>query len=506
MATAGASAARRAPGRAVIGALLIVAGSRLAIWGFPQFSDEIGYRFVAEQWHDGLGSLYGAYWVDRPPLLMELFALAAPIGATGVRLAGLVASVMVVLTAAGAAGAIAGPRARAGAALVAAVLIASPLSGSTEVDGELLALPFATGGIWAWIAASKRADARTSSALAMLAGGLGIAALLVKQNFADVAVFAAVSLVVSPPRHRLRLIAHAAGGALVVTVGVLAAAWQRGTSPLGAFDAMYPFRVEAGKVLSRNAPPSVPERLHEMLAMAAGSVLPVMVLIAALLLLRRHRSSEWRAERWWVALGVVVAFDVASIALGGNYWPHYLVQLIGPLAVLAGVCCESLAGWVGVSLIGAMSAVGGVALAVTTTHASVNPGTTVGSAIGAAARPGDTVTALYGEPALNASSGLSSPYPYLWSLPTKVRDPQLALLEATLAGPDAPTWLVVVRKVPTWGVPTAQTARMLDRRYRPIERICGMTIYLQRGVDRPKPDDACHPPATAITRLAEIVR
>lgn len=487
-------------------AATVAAVSRLVLWTVPQLSDESGYRFVAAQWHRGLGSLYGAYWVDRPPLLLELFAAASPAGATGVRALGLVASVMIVITAAGGAGSIAGPRARALAAFVAALLVASPLSGSAEVDGELLALPFVLGGIWAWVAATRQAENRSSAAVAALAGALATAALLVKQNFADVAVFAAASLVVVPAARRLRLIAAGVAGALLTAASVLAVAWQRGSSPLAVFDAMYPFRLKAGALLSRAEPLNAVERLHDMLRMSAGSVVPVAVVVLLLIVLRRRDAESSGAGRWWVALLAVGAFDVLSIAFGGNYWPHYLVQLVGPLAVLAGVCGRTLSARLDALALVALAGVGAVALAMTAMHPLDNPGTIVGSSIRRAADPGDTVTALYGQPGINATSGLRSPYPYLWSLPAKVRDSNLTLLEATLSGPQAPTWVVVVRTVQTWGVPTAATQETLDRDYVPVQRICGMTVYLHRGVARQRPSGGCARPESAVAELRELIR
>src|SRR5207244_1601306 len=43
--------------------------------GRPLSPDEAGYLIVGGQWSPG-SSLYGAYWVDRPPLLIALFGLA----------------------------------------------------------------------------------------------------------------------------------------------------------------------------------------------------------------------------------------------------------------------------------------------------------------------------------------------------------------------------------------------------------------------------------------------
>ena len=43
----------------------------------------------------------------------------------------------------------------------------------------------------------------------------------------------------------------------------------------------------------------------------------------------------------------------------------------------------------------------------------------VGTSIAKVASPRDTIVTLYGHAEVTRASGLSSPYPYLWSLPTK---------------------------------------------------------------------------------------
>ena len=53
-------------------------GLRLPYIGFPLGTDEGGVAFIAKAWGTGHGSLYGAYWLDRPPLLVALYKLAVP--------------------------------------------------------------------------------------------------------------------------------------------------------------------------------------------------------------------------------------------------------------------------------------------------------------------------------------------------------------------------------------------------------------------------------------------
>ena len=120
----------------------------------------------------------------------------------------------------------------------------------------------------------------------------------------------------------------------------------------------------------------------------------------------------------------------------------------------------------------------------------VNPpstGSDVGRTIAASAAPGDTIVTAYGHADLVGSSGLSSPYRYLWSLPVRTLDPQLHELNRVLSGTDAPTWFVTWNRVHSWGLDSTAVRETLGRDYRPVDRICGHTVYLRNGVTRPEP-------------------
>src|SRR3954468_2286531 len=53
---------------------------RLLMIAAPVTPDEAGFLVVASQWHVGGTSLYGNYWVDRPPVLIGIFRLAGLLG------------------------------------------------------------------------------------------------------------------------------------------------------------------------------------------------------------------------------------------------------------------------------------------------------------------------------------------------------------------------------------------------------------------------------------------
>ena len=182
-------------------------------------------------------------------------------------------------------------------------------------------------------------------------------------------------------------------------------------------------------------------------------------------------------------------FDVASIALGGSYWNHYLVQLVVPVAVLSGLLVASRQPAARTVLVAvALAAVTAVGVYVTGSHTTA--GTSVGEAVGDVAAPQDTIVTTWGHADVTRASGLSSPYPYLWSLPARTLDPNLVDLRALLAGPRAPTWFVRgAASAPGTSTATAPSPPgCWPRTTTRWPRSSGHTIYLHRGVERAVPD------------------
>ena len=322
-----------------------------------------------------------------------------------------------------------------------------------------------------------------------LAGAATVAALLVKQNIADVAVFACVALLVAwrqgevtTPRF-LRSLLAAAVGALACTG--LVAGWTvlHGTSLRGVFDAMYPFRIQAAHVMAASDRTNANARLSvlaESWVLSGGAV--IMALVVWAFFARRLRGPV----AW--ALATLLVFDVASVLLGGSYWSHYLIQLVVPVAVISGLLVARRQLVVRIVL-GATVVAAVVALAVTLGAPQTTRGSMVGRAIGHSAAPRDTIITTWGHADINRAAGLTSPYPYLWSLPARTLDPRLTALDRVLAGPQAPTWFVSWGRLGTLSSGGGQrtTAQLLHDRYRPVAHYGSHTIYLHRGVQRPVP-------------------
>src|SRR5262245_48722142 len=76
---------------------VVVAVLRWPYFGKPMSPDEGGYLLVGSQWSAG-ASLYGNFWVDRPPGLMMIFEVAARAGGlVPLRLIGMSAAIISVV-------------------------------------------------------------------------------------------------------------------------------------------------------------------------------------------------------------------------------------------------------------------------------------------------------------------------------------------------------------------------------------------------------------------------
>lgn len=477
--------------------LVLAAAVSVAAWlpflHRPLTPDESGFLLLGRHWAPGT-SLYGDYWVDRPPLLIWLFSWAGRLGPAAVSSVGLTAPTVKLLgaMASGAAVVLSGvlavqvaPQARwarRSAVVVAVALLSDPLLGMPETDGEVLAVPLVLLGLACLVGAMRTSGRRRAVLLTAVAGSAAMAAALVKQNVVDVFVFALVLLVVSRgrvPDLGRRVAAFTVGSAAMLGVA-LTASWLRGTSPAGLWDAIVVFRAQAAHVISTSASVATPQRMSHLVLAALGSGAALLLAATAghalLRVVRDRRPADvgtaQRPRRGalvlvWPTLAMVV-WEVTAVALGGSYWLHYLTGLVPGLVVLVALARPH--GWWRVALTGCVAYVAAAGVVVwaheATAPSSVSSEASVAAYLRGHARGGDGVVVTFGHPDIVAASGLHSPYEHLWSLPVRVRDPRLEELEQVLAGPAAPRWVVVSgESIDSWGVDAQQAQRYLQRHY-----------------------------------------
>lgn len=463
-------------------ALALMIGIRLLFLREPVGRDEAGFLMVGDGWSRGGSSLYGEYWVDRPPLLIWIMELAGD--ATVLRLIGLLSTVLMVLGVARAAHLARGPAAARWAAGTGALFGVAHWFGVPRTNGEMLSVAFVAWGIALAVQAWTRPGPR-SWLLALGAGALAACAGLVKQTIADGLVFAVVLAVATAwgrpdlRRHAVTVVAWGAAGAVTTLAIALAAAAARGTSPADLFDALVTFRADAGEVIRTSASGATTDRLWVLLGTWLVSGL------AAIAALTAWHGARRRDPVVLATLAVIVFVSGAAI-LGGSYWAHYLFQLVPASSLAVGLLADQVRPRLRtlVASLVVAATLGNLVWALASPPSDGVEADVVGAWMKESARPSDTAVVAYGQPNVLAAAEMSSPYPYLWSLPVRTLDPDLTRLSEVMAGDDRPEWFVDWSGVRSWGVDPTRIQLQLSRSYVKVAEICGRAVYLAAGEQR----------------------
>ncbi len=319
----------------VAGFVLLAAALRAPFIGLFPYPDEAGLLIVAAHWRDEGPQLYGHLFVDRPPGLLLFYAAADALG--GIEAARWLGLVLVggLVVASGRVGwLLGGRRGATWTAAAAAALACTPATGALEVNAELIGVPLiVAAAAFALDAVRRDHSPRRRAGLLVAAGIAAGLAPTVKQNLVDGLVFVVVLVALEAWSGRWGLRRTAAAGGLVGAGAVLPWAvilgWFVADGP-GAtvlWDALVGFRIEAGRVMASDPYAAVTERLTQLPLLATVSGLVLLLIVAGWLLRRRL------GQPVVVATGALLATELAGLALGGNYWAHYLIALI-PAAVL----------------------------------------------------------------------------------------------------------------------------------------------------------------------------
>jgi hypothetical protein len=445
------------------------------------YADEGGLLVVADHWHTGGPFLYGSFFVDRPPVLLAFFRLAAVVGGLdALRLLGLVL-VLASVTCAGRAGQLLGGT-RGGVAV--AALLADPRIVAREIDAEMVGVPLVLLAALLALEALRRTAPATRTGLLVAAGTAGGTALLVKQNLVDGLVVAIVLVVgTAVGRAGERRTAGRAGWVLLGAMVPLgsAVAWSTtSTGPHGLWYAMYGFRIAGSSSLFGSTSPAQLARLQELGRASLFSGMAVLLVVSLGVLLRR------RPDAVTIALVAMLATEVAGAAAGGYYWLHYLMGLVPATTLLAaraaGRVRRPLLVGVVVAATLASTVVAVVQDAWDRTPADRTEVGALASWLQHAARPGDSAVVLYGEASVFEATGLRPAYPFLWTLPQRVLDPHLTRLVHTLGHRAGPRFVVVRMPLDAWGQdPHGRVGRALTEHYRPAAHVGGDMIYVRRG-------------------------
>lgn len=319
---------------AVLGVLAVVTVAGLLRWPIadvPLERDEGEYAYIAQRWLAGAVPYRDAF-DQKPPGVFA--AYAAAIAAMGPSVAAIhwgtqvyTLATLGVIYLAGRS--LFGPRAGLAAALVAAFLTTDRcVLGNAANTETFMILPMTAGFL-----AAVRAARTGSAAWAAAAGACGTLALLCKQVALPNVAFHGLILLGHPRRFRLAAAYVAAGAVSVVPV----VAYFMSAGAVREFvDCVVGHNIDYVQTVAWYHYPFFFTRTFLPIAVAW---LPVLILT---LVGSRTATVEGQASLrlagWWLLA------SCAGVAIGGYFRPHYYIQAIPPLAVLAGHGAAVLAG------------------------------------------------------------------------------------------------------------------------------------------------------------------
>lgn len=492
--------------RFLLGALGVALLLRFEGLLWPLKPDESGFLLVSRSWHPQPESLYGFFFVDRPPVLIGLFRLADVIGGQYAPRVPAALLVLLLVYAAYRTGLLLGGTGVARWTAVAAVA----LTGQPDLElwaakSESLGVPLVTVSCWLSLEALHATPGRRRNLYALAAGVTGALALGMKQNLIGGAVFGLVLLGVALRTRRLtiaeaRVVAGSAiAGFALPLVGVVVWALAAGVALPTLWDTLFGFRGQALSVIRQGHLDAPGARLEQLvvLSVITGAA------VALLWFLAGFRSALRSHPEAALAALVMGSLDLLGLALGGSYWEPYLTALFPGVILAVAIASSTGTAWVrrGARMIVAASAASLVVYGAGWTVGHLDGSTTpraeyVGAAVKQSAEPGDTIVVLYGRADIVLASGLSSPYEHLWSLPARTLDPELEGLRTLLTGDAAPTWVVAWLTPNSWDIDHDGKLRaVLEANYAEVGEVCDAPVLLRRGLDRAAlPQVDCHRP------------
>jgi len=451
---------------------------RLHFLDVPLNTDEGGFAAIARLWREGF-TLYGnVAWVDRPQGLLVLYRLAGLADSDqAIRALAIGASLVTLVAIAAAAWAVAGRAPAVAAAGLYAVLSPAPHLEGFTANGELLSGALAASGAAFALWWTVRRHLALLVAAALLAG----CAPLVKQSAIDGAAVVAAAAIVVADRRLRNLVVTAVVGLLPAGLAALHAA----TATAGLSDWWYAivgYRSSTESAVSGD----IGSRLH-LLWDAVPPALQDLVPLVALAPLGFRRGHS-------LLLGVWLGAGVVGFLGGGLYHPHYWIQLVPVLSVLAGIGLVRLGPLpLAVKLVYALTLLPVLAYstevyttrdanrisALTSGDSRLASAPAVGRLLAAETKPGQPVYVIWANAAVYWYANRPPAFRYLWYLNVQRIPGAPADVRSVLTGPTPPQ-AVAVYQDPDGIDATGDVQRTLNARYQLVRRVGDVPVYRLR--------------------------
>jgi len=435
-------------------------------------TDEGGYAYVAREWSRGR-QLYVSAWLDRPQGLLLTYRFLLWINGTGwtIRVGMMLAGAIISVCLGVVGWQLAGRRAGVLAAFGYAIIGVAPHLEGVTLNGELLAAVPSAMSIAAAVLWWRRRSARWLLAAGVLAG----VSLTMKQSGID-GLLVGLAITLSTPGARIR---RTLGFLGAFAVPVAACVVHGATIGLGAYWnalAGYQFHAMGGAASNGDT------RWTDFTRYLGGVAIDVaIVLVIACFGFRALSRSGRLITATWLLAGVI------GVNLGGSYWPHYYMQPLVPLVLLAAVAVAAARPRslrvAGAAILVLPTVIWLVALVFMSPHhrqktipyyAMAVRDRHVADAIDAQTTPDQNIYILESQAYVYFLADRPTAYPYLWGMPIQKIPDALPRMRAMLAGPDRPTLVVMDTPDPDAVDPSGGLRRDLTTYYHPDGVVDGM--------------------------------
>jgi len=502
-------------------ATLLSLALRIPFFRIPMLADEGGYAYATRGWVNGTGELYGKLWISRPQGIFFVYAGIFDLfgtGTTAFRFAAWIAIALTTITIWGFARMCAGPLAGNLAALAFAVTSSLPnLEGYTANAEMFMGLPVALAALWLLHAGRTGWSRWELFGVGVLIG----AAIALKPSAAVMIGVAMLYMVLiegnASFREHVKRAMWCGGGIVLVGTGLLIHGWTLGWSD-------YIYATFTYRLSSQSAATVGLEHNLEAIGRLAWRA-SALIGAVALLLAFRYRDVLWHAWRgarprnvtqpnpwrwWWyqgleyrrlarprddgrLMLRLWLLGSLAGASIGGDWWSHYLIQMVAPLSV-----------WIGWTLVLVWPGLGRAAratLAVATTslliapfwvlvHGSPedmaeamfsHPGYPAQDAVAAYLRensdPGNTMYVAFDQASIYYLADRPPAYRHLYDQELRGIPSSYSDLITIIQSPDRPEFIVSTRQPGPFADDSRAFWQEVGQYYELVETIEGVPIY-----------------------------
>jgi len=347
-------------------ALLLSLTLRIPFFRIPMLADEGGYAYATRGWVDGTGQLYHDLWISRPQGIFFVYAGIFDLfgsDTTAFRFAAWIAIALTTIAVWAFARMCVSPLAGNLAAMIFAVASSLPNLEGYSANAEMfMGLPVALAALW--LLYIGRAG---WSPWHLVAVGLLIGAGISLKPSATVMAAVAVGFIFMigdavSLRKRLKRSAWLLAGVAVVGIGSLIHGWMLGWNEF--IDATFTYRLSAqsaatvgwqhnleaiGRLAVRASALIGLTAILLMFRYRAGIESTLRSLVTSI---RRDRVSAPWSRRWPIAgafshlgrptddgrllLRLWMLGSLVGASVGGDWWSHYLIQVVAPLSIWMG--------------------------------------------------------------------------------------------------------------------------------------------------------------------------